>query len=159
MKKHEGLSRENMIDFIHEYWDAFNKYAQNPDTVLKMKDFFTDDSVVTIYIAKKKIVNVGEFLMFESSHPHIEETLIPEEYYVDDEKQVVSVRLKTILKKTTTGEERAPICSVHYHLNLDNDGYIRIKQLHIFMEGFNPDMETIPQYFEMEELFYKEFEF
>lgn len=159
MKKYEEISRGNIIDFIHEYWDAFNKYAQNHDTVLKMRDFFAEDCIVTLYIAKKKVIDIGEFLLFECSHPHIQETLIPEEYYVDDEKHVVSVRLKTILKKTTTNEERAPICSAHYHLDLDNDGYIKIMQLHIFLEGANPEEETIPKYFEMEELFYKQIEF
>lgn len=47
-----AFTYEDITKWMKEYWNAYNKYAQNPETVLRMCDYFAPDLEFVPYIAQ-----------------------------------------------------------------------------------------------------------
>ncbi len=75
-----------------------------------------------------------QFYITSSSHPGIQETLIPEHFMVDDKQKMAAVLLRGEFTIKGTGEVITQRFTGHYKLFLDENKTIKIKHTWIFGE-------------------------
>ena len=99
------LTYDGIVNWMKEYFQAYDKYAQDPATKERMHDYYAPDLIMFDYIAGvKKLTSRDEFLRLMSSHPSSHETLIPEDIVVDEKRKVVVVLAKTEITDLKLGK-------------------------------------------------------
>ena len=130
------LTYDNILKFMKEYFPAYNRYAQYPETTCRMLDYFAPDLEFVPYVAGlEHTTSAGEFLRLMSSHPSSYETITPEDIFIDVKRKVVVVLARTEVVDRKNGEVVVRKRYLpRYHLALDDNGNIKIKKLIFFWE-------------------------
>ena len=134
------LTYDGIVNWMKEYFQAYDKYAQDPATKERMHDCYAPDLIMFDYIAGvKKLTSRDEFLRLMSSHPSSHETLIPEDIVVDEKRKVVVVLAKTEITDLKLGKVVVEArYLVHYQLILDEGNALKIQKIVLFTEVLPP---------------------
>jgi hypothetical protein len=142
------LNYENMMDFMERYFKAYSTVAQDPKTTHRMRDFYAPEFKLIQYFPRYAVSDLELFLDMSSSHPEIQETLQPEYIMIDDRQKKAAVYLKADFTVKTTGEVVSEMTSAHYHMKLDEEGTIKIKELILFQAYPEPGKKGIVDLYE-----------
>lgn len=143
------LTYDNMLKYMKDYFDAFNKYGHDPETIDRMNDYFAPDLEFTPYVA-----GIGHtkgrdaFLQILLSHPSGLEQLTPEDIAIDERRKVAVVQIKAEISDSKTGEMLVTKrYYVRYPLVLDENNTIKIKKIELFWEVLPPGALEIDDVF------------
>ena len=144
------FSHEDIMDFMKRYFDAFNTLAQNPDTAPRMHEFYSPELKVTQFFLPKEMppFNREQFLRISSSHPAVQETLIPEHLIVDEKQNMVAAFLRGEFTVKATEEVIVQMFTAHYQLIQDENDAVKIEDLLIFGEYLPPENQSIGDLYE-----------
>ncbi len=141
---------DDVIKYMKNYFDTFNKYAQYPDTVHRMDDYFAPDFNFIPFVATIEPRSGREaFYEVLLSHPSGFEKLIPQDIIFDERRKVVVALIKAEVSDSNTGEL---LVTKHYFarypLVLDENNTIKIKELKLFWEVLPPGAMEIDDVFD-----------
>lgn len=145
-----AFSHEDIMDFMKRYFDAFNTLAQNPDTSPRMYEYYSPELKVTQFFLPigTAAFNREQFLRISSSHPEVQETLIPEHIIVDAKQNMAAAFLRGEFTVKATKEVIVQMFTAHYQLIQDENNTIKIKDLLIFAEYLPPGKQNIGDLYE-----------
>jgi hypothetical protein len=129
-----------ILEWMHKYFDTYNKYAQNPQTSQRMCEFFAEDLQFTPAVAGLKGLNGrDEFLHSVSSHPSHYENLKPEDIIIDVHKKTVVVLATTELSDPETGQiVITDRYLVRYQLVVEAGQTLKISRMLLFKKLLSP---------------------
>ena len=134
------LTYESIREWMKEYFDTYNKYAQNPDTVHEMDKFFAPDMEFHPYVAairdpEEKVECREDFYKILTGHPTCYETFEAEDTVIDDRRGVVVALLRVQVFDLKSNEVLLKKSYLPwYRLILDEDKNIKIKEIRFFWE-------------------------
>lgn len=138
---------EDMAEWMKEYFAAYNAYAQNPETVGRMSDYFTPDVRFVPFVSAfggpgNAITNRDDFFRMFTSHPTVYEKFEVEDIAIDERHMVAVALLNVTLfeSKTDTVLLRKHYLP-RYQLVLDESGALKIRTIHFFWEATPPEMD------------------
>ena len=120
-----------IVEWMREYFAAYNAYAQNPETVHKMSDFFTEDVQFIPYISdfggpENAVTSRDDFFRMFTGHPTVYEQFELDDIVVDEKRMVAVSLLDVKLFDSKTDEV---LVNKHYlpryQLVLDDEGIAR----------------------------------
>ncbi len=83
------LTYDQLVQWIGEYFEVFNKYGQDPNEIHRMDEYFAKDFVFNPYIAYVgKVSGRDNWYKVLTSHPSGIERLTPEDLVIDENRQV-----------------------------------------------------------------------
>ena len=141
------LTYDNIVNWMKDYFKAYNAYAQDPRTVERMCEYFTPDVHFIPYVAafggpERAVTNRDDFFRMFTGHPSVYERFEPEDIMVDEKRKVVVALLKVELFDTKTGEVLLRKSYLpRYQLVLDEDNNIKIKTILFFWEAMPPEVD------------------
>ncbi len=144
------LTYENIAKYMDDYFETFNAYGQNPDTIHRMDDYFSPDFEFLPYIATiPRVVGRDEWYRVLLSHPSGYERLTPEDMVIDERRKVVVMLIKAEIMDSTTKEVLVTKrYFARYLLVLDENNTIKIKKLQFFWEVLAPGAMEIDDVFD-----------
>lgn len=127
---------DEILEWMERYFEAYNKYSQDPETTQRMAEYFAEDMEFSCAIAQvKDFKGRDEFLRIVSSHPSHRETLTPEDVIIDVKKKTVVVLAQTDICDTKTGELLVrEKYLVRYQLTIDDAKKLKIRTALLFKE-------------------------
>ncbi|MFH1647243.1 MAG: hypothetical protein ABID71_06140 [Chloroflexota bacterium] len=143
------LTYDNILKFMEDYFPAYNRYAQYPETTCRMLDYFAPDLEFIPYVAGlEHTTSADEFLRIMSSHPSSYETITPEDIFIDVKRKVVVVLARTEVVDRKTGQVAVRKRYLpRYRLTTDGNGAIKIKKLIFFWEVLPPGALEVHEVF------------
>lgn len=141
------LTYDSIVKWMEDYFKAYNAYAQNPETVDRMCDYFTPDVNFIPYVdafggPERAVTNRDDFFRMFTGHPAVYEKFEPENIMVDERQKVVVALLKVELFDTKTGEVLVRKSYLpRYQLVLDENNTIKIKSILFFWEAMPPEVD------------------
>lgn len=141
------LTYDNIVKWMEDYFKAYNAYAQNPETVNRMSEYFTPDVHFIPYVAafggpERAVTSRDDFFRMFTGHPAVYERFEPENIMVDERQKVVVALLKVELFNTKTGEVLVRKSYLpRYQLVLDENNTIKIKSILFFWEVMPPEVD------------------
>jgi hypothetical protein len=146
------LNYKNIAKWMHEYWNAYNKYAQNPQTVSRMCDYFTPDLEFLPYVAQISHMHTTkreDFFNILTGHPRGYERFTLEDMVIDERRAIVVALLKAEIHDSKTATLLlTKRYLVHYTLVLDDNKTLKIKKIIFFWEELMPGSLDVSQAFE-----------
>jgi hypothetical protein len=144
------LTYDNIVNYMKEYFEAFNAYGQNPATIHRMDAYFTPDFEFRPYVATiPPVVGRDEWYRVLLSHPSGYEKLTPEDIVVDERRRVVVVLIKAEIMDSHTREVLVTKrYFARYPLILDENKAIKIPKLQFFWEVLAPGAMEIDDVFD-----------
>ena len=142
------LARDRILEYLKTYFTAYSTVAQDPRTVHLMNGYYAPDLTVTVYTPRISVSDLGTFLRRSSSHPDIQETLIPEQIIVDERQRMATVQLKGEFTFKATGEVMTHMFSAHYQFALDENERLKIKNLWLFAQLVRSGKQSIFEIYE-----------
>jgi hypothetical protein len=143
---------DNILKWMKEYFKAYNAYAQNPETVSRMCDYFTPDLEFLPYTVQLEHIhttNRDDFLRVLTGHPSGYEAFTLEDIVIDERRKVVVALLKAEIFDSKTVELLlAKRYLVHYQLVLDENNTIKIQKIQFFWEVLPPGALDVREAFE-----------
>lgn len=139
---------EFFMDGETGYFKAYSTLAQNPETINEMNRYYSPDVKVKQYFPMLIVSDREQFLHLSSSHPGIQETLLPEHIAVDEKQGLVGVLLNASFKIKETGELIEQMFTAHYKLTRDENNTLKIITLWIFAEYVPPGKQNIIDLYE-----------
>jgi len=139
---------EDIVKWMKDYLAAYNAYAQNPETVNKMVDYFTEDVRFVPYVSafggpEKAVVNRNDFFRMFTGHPTVYEKFEVEDIAVDEKRMVVVALLKVALFDSKT--EKVLVRKHYlprYQLVLSDKGTLKISTILFFWEATPPEVDA-----------------
>lgn len=137
----------DIVHWMTDYFAAYNAYAQNPETVARMSDYFTPDVRFVPYISafggpSNAVTDRDEFFRMFTGHPTVYEKFEVEDIAVDERRMVAVALLKVALFNSTTHEV---LVRKHYmpryQLVLDEKGTLKISTILFFWEATPPEVD------------------
>ena len=147
------LTYDNILNWMKEYFEAYNAYAQNPETVERMNDYFAPDMEFIPYVASLKgpkgsVTSRDDFYRILAGHPSSYETFVPEDIVIDEKRSVVVVLLKVQVFDSKTEEVLLRKSYLPwYQLILDENNTIKIKKIQFFWEVMPPGTLEVNELF------------
>jgi hypothetical protein len=141
------LKYEDIVKWMKEYFKAYNAYAQNPETVNRMSEYFTPDVRFVPYVSafggpEKAVRNRDDFFCMFTGHPSVYETFKVEDIIVDERRMVAVALLKVSLFDSRTDEV---LLKKHYlpryQLVLDGNKKLKISKILFFWEAMPPEVD------------------
>ena len=138
---------DDIVKWMKDYFAAYNAYAQNPDTVLKMSAYFTTDVHFVPYISafggpEHAVTSRDDFFRMFTSHPTVYEQFEVEDIAVDEKRMIAVALLNVALFDSKTN---AVLLRKHYlpryQLVLDDAGALKISTLLFFWENAPPEVD------------------
>ena len=138
---------EEILRWMRDYFNAYNSYAQNPETVGRMSDYFTPDVHFVPYISafggpENPVTNREDFFRMFTGHPSVYEKFDVEDIVVDDRRMVATALLDVRLFESKTDRE---LLRKHYlpryELVLDENNTLKIKTILFFWEASPPEVD------------------
>ncbi|MGA2107891.1 MAG: hypothetical protein ABSH25_09630 [Syntrophorhabdales bacterium] len=132
---------EEMLHWMRGYFNAYNAYAQNPETVGRMSDYFTSDVHFVPYISAfggpgNAVTSRDDFFRMFTGHPSVYEKFDVEDIVIDERRMVATALLDVRLFESKTGKE---LLRKHYlpryELVLDKNERLNIKTILFFWEA------------------------
>lgn len=147
-----ALTYENIAKWMQKYWNAYNKYAQNPETVSRMCDYFAPDLEFLPYIAQLSHMHTtkrDDFFSILTGHPRGYERFTLEDIVIDEQRNIVVALLKVEIHDSKTAKLLlTKRYLVHYTLVLDEKGNLKIKKILFFWEELLPGSLDVSEAFE-----------
>lgn len=143
-----NLAHDDIMEFMRRYFGAYSTVAQDPKTAYQMKEYYDQELRVTIYTSRIAVSDREGFLSRSSSHPTIQETLVPEYIIVDAMQHMAAALLKGEFTFKTTGEVMTQMFSAHYQFKMDEKNSIKIKNLSLFAQYVPHGKQTIFEIYE-----------
>ena len=137
----------DIVRWMKEYFAAYNAYAQNPETVHRMRDYFTEDVRFVPYISafggpENAVNGRDDFFRMFTGHPTVYEKFEVVDIAVDERRMVVVALLKVALFESKTNEV---LLRKHYlpryQLVLDEEGVLKISTILFFWEAMPPEAD------------------
>ncbi len=138
---------DEIASWMKGYFAAYNVYAQNPDTVNKMSDYFMTDVRFVPYVSAfggpgNPVASRDDFFRMFTSHPTVYERFEVEDIAVDERRMVAVALLKATLFDSKTNEV---LVRKHYlpryQLVLDEKGALKISTILFFWEAMPPEVD------------------
>lgn len=138
---------EEIVQWMNDYFKAYNAYAQNPETSHRMRAYFTPDVHFIPYISafggpENAVTSCDDFLRMFTSHPTVYEAFDVEDIAVDEKRMVVVALLKVTLYESETDKV---LLRKHYlpryQLVLDENNLLKISTIHFFWEAVPPEVD------------------
>lgn len=138
---------EEIMLWMKEYFSAYNAYAQSPETVDRMGDYFTPDVRFVPYVSAfggpdAAITSRDEFFRMFTSHPTVYEKFDVEDIVVDEKRMVTTALLAVVLYES--GSERILVRKHYlprYQLVLDEKNRLKISEILFFWEATPPEVD------------------
>ena len=147
-----SFTYDTKAKWMHEYWDAYNQYAQNPETVSRMCDYFTPDLEFVPYTAKISHMHTTkreDFFNVLTGHPRGYERFTLEDMVIDEQRAVVAALLKAeFFDSKTATQLLTKRYLVHYTLVPDEHSKPKIKKILFFWEELLPGTMDVSEAFE-----------
>ncbi|MEJ2102184.1 MAG: hypothetical protein P8X68_19775 [Desulfobacterales bacterium] len=141
-----------IVDFFtnedNGYFKSYSTIAQDPKTINEMNRYYSPDIKIATYFPMLIVVDREQFLRISSSHPGIQETLLPEHIAVDEKQGLVGVLLNAKFAIKDTGEIIEQMFTAHYKLTRDENDELKIINLWIFAEYVPPGKQNIVDLYE-----------
>ena len=144
-----NFTYEDIVEWMNEYFKAYNAYAQNPETVDRMSDYFTPDVHFIPYISafggpESAVTSRDDFFRMFTGHPSVYEQFVDVEDIVVDERRMIAVALlKVELLDSKTDEV---LLKKHYmpryQLVVDENNILKIKTILFFWEAMPPEADA-----------------
>ena len=143
------LSYDAVVKYMKDYFEVFNTYGQNPETIHRLDDYYAPDVEFTPYVAGIGHCNSREeFYRVLFSHPSGYEKLTPEEIVVDERRMMAVVLIKAEISDSKTKEILVTKrYFVLYPLEPDEDNTLKIKKIQLFWEVLPPGATEIDDVF------------
>jgi hypothetical protein len=141
-------SYEEMVKWLHEYFAAYNAYAQNPATVERMSAYFTPDVRFVPYISAfggpgNAVTSREDFFRMFTGHPTVYEQFEVEDIVVDERKMVGVALLRVVLYDAkTNGVLVRKSYLPRYQLVVDGEGKLKINEIMLFWESSPPEVDA-----------------
>jgi hypothetical protein len=142
------FAHDQIVEYLKKYFTAYSTVAQDPRTTHQMNDYYAADLTVTVYTPRISVSNRETMLRRSSSHPDIQETLIPEQIIVDERQHMATVLLKGEFTFKATGEVMTHMFSAHYQFTLDENERVKIKNLWLFAQLVRSGKQSIFEIYE-----------
>jgi hypothetical protein len=132
---------------MNEYFAAYNAYAQNPDTVAKMTDYFTPDVRFIPYVSafggpENAVTNRDDFFRMFTSHPTNYERFQVEDIIGDEKRMIAGAFLKVALYDAKTDQVLVRKSYLpRYQLVLDDKNMLKISTILFFWEASPPEVD------------------
>jgi hypothetical protein len=141
---------EGIVKYMKEYFEAFNAYGQNPETIHRMDEYFAPDFEFLPYVATiPKVKGLDAWYRVLLSHPSGYEKLTPEDIVIDERRKVVVTMIKAEIMDSKTREVLVTKrYFARYPLVLDENNKIKIKNLQFFWEVLAPGAMEIDDVFD-----------
>jgi hypothetical protein len=133
---------------MNEYFVAYNAYAQNPETVDRMSDYFTPDVKFVPYVSafggpQNAVTNRDDFFRMFTGHPTVYEQFEVENVAVDERQMVAVAFLKVALFDSKTNEVLVRKRYLpRYQLVLDDKNRLKISTIMFFWEASPPEVDA-----------------
>jgi hypothetical protein len=134
------ITYETIVKFMQDYCKDFVAYAQNPETVYYMHQYFAPDVEFIPYTAEALAPVKGRdrFLHIMTLHPSVKESIEPEDIIVDEKRRMVVLLLDAKLLDAKSGKLLGekyyfPL----YQLVVDENNTLKIKRI-LFWEEVLP---------------------
>jgi hypothetical protein len=142
------------MEFTHEtagawldsYFAACNKNQGPIETVVNLRQYFTDDFEFWMYTppAFVAVPLSREGLLMTFVHPGLHEALIPKYYVIDVRSLIAVVQFEIQFSDELTGKTWPPLqASAHYHLVLDEDKDLKIKLIKYWTQSSTVDLQDL----------------
>lgn len=143
------ITYDNMVKYMKDYFETFNKYGQDPKTIHRLNDFYAPDVEFNPYVAGiGHSTGRDDFYQILLSHPSGYEKLTPEEIVIDEKRRIAVVLIKAEISDSKTGEVLVTKrYFVLYPLVLDENNTIKIKKIQLFWEVLPPGALEISDVF------------
>ena len=143
------ITYDNMVKYMKDYFETFNKYGQDPKTIHRLDDFYAPDVEFNPYVAGiGHSTGRDDFYQILLSHPSGYEKLTPEEIVIDEKRRIAVVLIKAEISDSKTGEVLVTKrYFVLYPLVLDENNTIKIKKIQLFWEVLPPGALEISDVF------------
>jgi hypothetical protein len=129
------MTYDEIVQWIEEYFAAFNTYGQDPDEIHRMDEYFARDFVFNPYIAYVgKVTGRDEWYKVLTSHPSGIERLTPEDLVIDEKRQAFVAQIKTDLIDRDTREILLTKRYLARYPLIEEDGKMKIERLDFFWE-------------------------
>ena len=141
------LKYEDIVKWMEDYFEAYNAYAQNPETVNRMSEYFTPDVRFVPYVSafggpERAVTNRDDFFHMFTSHPSVYEKFKVEDIIVDERRMVAVALLKVSLFDSRTDKV---LLRKHYlpryQLVLDDHNTLKISNILFFWEAMPPEVD------------------
>ncbi len=138
---------EDIIKWMKDYLNAYNSYAQNPETVNRMAEFFTPDVHFIPYVSAfggpdNAVTSRDDFFKMFTGHPTVYEKFEIEDIIVDEKRMIAVAFLNVSLFDSKTNKV---LLKKHYlpryQLVLDEKNNIKIKTVLFFWESMPPEVD------------------
>jgi hypothetical protein len=145
-----SVSYEEIEQFFKTYFEAFNAYGQNPNTIHRMDEYFTPDFEFRPYVSHIAPVK-GRDAWYQVllSHPSGYEKLTPEIVLIDERRMAAAIKIKAEIIDSQTQEVLVTKRYFGYYpLVLDSDQTLKIPKLEFFWETLPPGTMEVDDVFE-----------
>ena len=129
------LTYDQLVQWIDEYFEVFNRYGQDPNEIYRMDEYFAKDFVFNPYIAYVgKVSGRDNWYKVLTSHPSGIERLTPEDLVIDENRQVFVAQIKTDLIDRDTQEVLLTKRYLARYPLIEEEGKMKIEMLDFFWE-------------------------
>lgn len=128
---------DDIVQYMQDYFETFNTYGQNPDTVHRLDDYYMPDLEFIPYVAQigGGVKGREEFYGILLSHPSGYEKLTPLDIVVDERRLVAVVLIKAEILDSKTGKQLVTKhYFVRYPLIVDENNTLKITKIQFFWE-------------------------
>ena len=141
------FSYDTIKKWLEAYFQAYNAYAQNPDTVARMNDYFSPDVHFIPYVSAfggpgNAVTNRNDFYRMFTSHPEVYEQFEVDNIIIDEKQMVAVALLDVSLYESATNKV---LLRKHYlpryQLIVDNENTLKISTIHFFWEATPPEAD------------------
>jgi hypothetical protein len=130
-----AFTRDQMTQWVDEYFLAFNQYGQNPQTIHRMDEYFAKDFVFNPYIAHVgKVAGRDNWYDVLCSHPSGIERLIVEDLVIDESRQTFVAQIKAELIDRDTQQLLLTKRYMARYPLIEEEGKMKIERLDFFWE-------------------------
>lgn len=130
-----AFTRDQMTQWVDEYFLAFNQYGQNPQTIHRMDEYFAKDFVFNPYIAHVgKVSGRDDWYGVLCSHPSGIERLTVEDLVIDESRQTFVAQIKAELIDRDTQQLLLTKRYMARYPLIEEEGKMKIERLDFFWE-------------------------
>ena len=136
-----------IVEWMTDYFAAYNAYAQNPETVQRMSDYFTEDVRFVPYVSdfggpENAVTSREDFFRMFTGHPTVYERFEVEDIIVDERRMIaVGLLAVTLFDSKTDRVLLRKYYLPRYQLVLDEKGTLKISTILFFWEAMPPEID------------------
>ena len=144
-----AFTNDVVTSFMERYFETFAKYAQDPENMFRMEEYFDSELEFKQYYPDTPHTHGLENFHKLNVHSEIHETLRPEIFIVDTQRKLASVLINVEVVDTRTGKIiLTPKYNAIYHFKEYEDDSFKISKVWLFVEHspeYERFMATLPK--------------